>query len=52
MMQACVAELEKQGVPLPLYNTTQNARDLPLLVRGLGYSDYNIYGISMARSSR
>lgn len=46
LMQACVAELEKQGVPLPLYNTTQNARDLPLLVKGLGYSDYNIYGIS------
>jgi pimeloyl-ACP methyl ester carboxylesterase len=46
MMKTCVAELEKQGVPLPLYNTTQNARDLPLLVKGLGYSDYNIYGIS------
>ncbi len=46
LMQACVTELEKQGVPLPLYNTTQNARDLPLLVKGLGYADYNIYGIS------
>lgn len=46
LMKSCVAELEKQGVPLPLYNTTQNARDLPLLVKGLGYSDYNIYGIS------
>jgi pimeloyl-ACP methyl ester carboxylesterase len=46
LMQACVTELEKQGVPLPLYNTTQNARDLSLLVKGLGYADYNIYGIS------
>ncbi len=46
LMKQCVAELEKQGVPLPLYNTTQNALDLPLIVKALGYGDYNIYGIS------
>ena len=46
MMKTCVAELGKQGVPLALYNTTQNALDLPLIVKALGYSDYNIYGIS------
>ncbi len=46
LMKACVAELEAQGVPLALYNTTQNARDLPLIVKALGYADYNIYGIS------
>lgn len=46
LMRACVAELEAQGVPLALYNTTQNARDLPLIIKALGYADYNIYGIS------
>lgn len=46
MMKDCVAELEKQGVPLSLYNTTQNARDLPLIMKGLGYPEYNLYGIS------
>lgn len=46
LMKTCVAELEKQGVPLALYNTTQNALDLPLIVKALGYSAYNIYGIS------
>ncbi|GLH78991.1 hypothetical protein SSBR45G_39000 [Bradyrhizobium sp. SSBR45G] len=46
LMKACVAELEQQSVPLALYNTTQNALDLPLIVKALGYSDYNIYGIS------
>ena len=46
MMKGCVAELEKQGVPLALYNTTQNARDLPLIMKGLGYPEYNLYGIS------
>jgi pimeloyl-ACP methyl ester carboxylesterase len=46
LMKTCVAELDKQGVPLALYNTTENALDLPLIVRALGYSDYNIYGIS------
>jgi len=46
LMKTCVAELEGQGVPLALYNTTQNALDLPLVVKALGYADYNIYGIS------
>jgi pimeloyl-ACP methyl ester carboxylesterase len=46
LMKQCVAELETQGVPLPLYNTTQNALDLPAIVKALGYGDYNIYGIS------
>lgn len=46
LMRQCVAELEAQGVPLALYNTTQNALDVPLVVKALGYGDYNIYGIS------
>ena len=36
LMQACVTELEKQGVPLPLYNTTQNALDVPLVAKAWG----------------
>lgn len=42
----CVAELEGLGVPLPVYNTTQNAFDVPLVVKTLGYDGYNLYGIS------
>ncbi len=43
---ACVAELEERGVDLSLYNTVMNARDVRAVVQGLGYEDYNIYGIS------
>jgi pimeloyl-ACP methyl ester carboxylesterase len=42
----CVGELEQLGVPLPVYNTTQNALDVPQVVKALGYGDYNLYGIS------
>lgn len=46
LAKECVAELEGLGVPLPVYNTTQNALDVPLVVNALGYDDYNLYGIS------
>lgn len=46
LARQCVAELEKEGVPLAVYNTSQNALDVPLVVNALGYSDYNLYGIS------
>ncbi len=46
LARQCVAELEKEGVPLAAYNTTQNALDVPLVVKALGYGDYNLYGIS------
>jgi pimeloyl-ACP methyl ester carboxylesterase len=46
LAKECVAELEGLGVPLPVYNTTQNAFDVPLVVKTLGYDDYNLYGIS------
>jgi pimeloyl-ACP methyl ester carboxylesterase len=46
LAKQCVGELEKQGVPLPVYNTTQNALDVPLVIKALGYGDYNLYGIS------
>lgn len=45
-MKTCADELEKQGVPLAAYNTTQNALDLPVITSALGYGAYNIYGIS------
>jgi pimeloyl-ACP methyl ester carboxylesterase len=46
LAKECVGELETQGVPLSVYNTTQNALDVPLVVKALGYGDYNLYGIS------
>lgn len=46
LAKQCVGELEKEGVPLAVYNTTQNALDVPLVVKALGYGDYNLYGIS------
>jgi pimeloyl-ACP methyl ester carboxylesterase len=46
LTEACVAELEAEGVNLSLYNTVMNARDVRAVVEGLGYDAYNIYGIS------
>jgi pimeloyl-ACP methyl ester carboxylesterase len=46
LARQCVSELEKEGVPLAVYNTTQNALDVPLVVKALGYGEYNLYGIS------
>ncbi|MGE0699840.1 MAG: alpha/beta fold hydrolase, partial [Hyphomicrobiaceae bacterium] len=46
LAKQCVGELEKEGVPLAVYNTTQNALDVPLVIKALGYGDYNLYGIS------
>ncbi|SFZ84653.1 TAP-like protein [Devosia enhydra] len=42
----CLGELEAAGVDLKSYNTLQNAYDVRTLVQGLGYSRYNLYGIS------
>lgn len=46
LAKQCVNELEAQGVPLSVYNTTQNALDVPVVVGAVGYRDYNLYGIS------
>ncbi len=46
LLKKCVAELEQQKLPLPVYNTTQNAMDVQAVVNALGYQTYNIYGIS------
>lgn len=42
----CVAELAAKGLDLTAYNTYQNALDVRALMQGLGYADYNIYGVS------
>lgn len=42
----CVAELTAKGNDLTAYNTYQNARDVQALMLALGYTDYNIYGVS------
>lgn len=46
LIKSCVDELKAANVPLHLYNTTENARDVPVIMQSLGYSTYNIYGIS------
>lgn len=46
MMTQCVTELKESGVGLEHYNTYQNALDVRAVTRTLGYSTYNLYGIS------
>lgn len=46
LISGCIAELEGRGFDLPLFNTTQNALDVRAVMSGLGYDDYNIYGVS------
>lgn len=45
-IKTCVDELKAADVPLELYNTTENARDVSLVMSSLGYKDHNLYGIS------
>jgi pimeloyl-ACP methyl ester carboxylesterase len=42
----CAAELASTGNDLTAYNTYQNALDVRALMFALGYTDYNIYGVS------
>lgn len=46
LVSQCITELEGRGFDLPLFNTTQNALDVRSVMSGLGYADYNIYGVS------
>lgn len=43
---ACVEELQSSEITLEHYNTLQNALDVPMVMRTLGYDTYNILGIS------
>lgn len=45
-MGDCIAKLERRGFDLPLFYTTQNARDVRAVMSALGHRDYNIYGVS------
>ncbi|MGC9419608.1 MAG: alpha/beta fold hydrolase [Rhodovulum sp.] len=42
----CIAELRSSDITLQHYNTLQNALDVPMVMRTLGYDSYNIIGIS------
>ncbi len=45
-MVACYARLVAEGVDLSAFNSLENAADVPLIVRALGYDEYNFYGVS------
>lgn len=42
----CRARLIAEGIDLSAYNSLENAADVPLVVRALGYDEYNFYGVS------
>jgi pimeloyl-ACP methyl ester carboxylesterase len=43
---ACVRQISQTGADLSQYTTVASANDTVALVKGLGYGDYNLYGIS------
>ncbi|MCZ2114349.1 MAG: alpha/beta hydrolase [Anaerolineae bacterium] len=45
-LAACHARLLAEGIDLSAYNSLENAADIPVLVRALGYDEYNFYGVS------
>lgn len=45
-LQACYRRLQTAGVDLSAYNSLENAADVPLIARALGYETYNFYGVS------
>lgn len=45
-IDACYARLKDEGVDLSAYNSLENAADIPLIARALGYETYNFYGVS------
>ncbi len=45
-LAACYARLTAEGVDLSAYNSLENAADVPVLARALGYDEYNFYGVS------
>ena len=42
----CLDEMKAKSTDITAYNTTQNAYDTQALLRALGYSEWNLYGIS------
>jgi pimeloyl-ACP methyl ester carboxylesterase len=45
-LEACYARLLSEGIDLSAYNSLENAADIPLIARALGYDEYNFYGVS------
>ncbi|WP_374685596.1 alpha/beta fold hydrolase, partial [Promineifilum sp.] len=45
-LSACAARLQAEGIDLSAYNSLENAADVPLIARALGYDEYNFYGVS------
>ncbi|MGQ3037305.1 MAG: alpha/beta fold hydrolase [Neoaquamicrobium sediminum] len=45
-MRDCLAEIETDGTDLSKYNTRQNALDVPMVLKAIGYEEWNLYGIS------
>ncbi len=45
-IDACYERLQSEGIDLSAYNSLENAADVPLIVRALGYDEYNFYGVS------
>jgi pimeloyl-ACP methyl ester carboxylesterase len=43
---ACARQLMANGVDLGQYTTVASANDVVVLVKALGYDDYNLYGVS------
>jgi pimeloyl-ACP methyl ester carboxylesterase len=43
---ACFERLVAEGIDLSAYNSLENAADVPLIARALGYDEYNFYGVS------
>ncbi len=43
---ACGERLRRENVDLSAYNSLENAADVPVIARALGYSEYNFYGVS------
>ncbi|KGM48907.1 alpha/beta fold hydrolase [Pseudooceanicola atlanticus] len=45
-LKDCIAEVEASGRDLSKYNTRQNALDAQMVMRALGYQEWNIFGAS------
>lgn len=45
-MAACYDRLLAEGIDLSAFNSLENAADVPLVARALGYDEYNFYGVS------
>ena len=45
-MAACYDRLRAEGIDLSAFNSLENAADVPLIARALGYDEYNFYGVS------